>query len=129
MAQPIPQVILIISAAVSLPMMLVLYILSHTYSTNAKGLKDCALAILLMIMAVPLLIGRGMINDFFSIVVANVLLIAAFIQMLIGIQKLASRPRISGFQFGVGCLFLQLFLVGLLTLLQTRALELLHLVR
>ena len=110
MTPSIPQVILVTSAIVSLPMMMVLFIISRTYNQTIRGLKDCGFAILIMLLAVPLLIGRDMLTDFFSIVMANVLIIAGFIVMLKGTQKLASTQPISNLRtIGILCVALVLY--------------------
>lgn len=91
-----PTTILIVSSLVALAMAAVLFIVARTYPKTIRGVSEWALAALAIALSLPLFVGRGAIPDLFSIVGANLLVLAAFLMMNIGTRKFAGvRSEIS----------------------------------
>jgi diguanylate cyclase (GGDEF)-like protein len=67
----------------------VLFVISRTYPKSIRGLRDWSVAALAMALSLPLLIARGHLPDLFSIVLANLMLLAGFMLMNAGIRKFA----------------------------------------
>ena len=82
-----PLIILVTSCFVALAMAGVLFVISRTYPKSIRGLTDWSVAALAMALSLPLLIARGHLPDLFSIVLANLMLLAGFMLMNAGIRK------------------------------------------
>lgn len=89
-----PLLLLIVSFCVALAMSGILFVISRTYPKSIRGLNEWSLAALAMATSLPLFIGRNLIPDAFSIVLANLLILAGFMLMNTGTRKFsAAAPR------------------------------------
>ncbi|MBW8307497.1 MAG: GGDEF domain-containing protein [Thiobacillus sp.] len=89
---PAPLIILISSCFMALSMSVVLLIIAKTFPKNIQGLREWALSVLVIALALPLFIARDAIPDLFSIVLANLMLLAAFMLMNAGTRKFSGVP-------------------------------------
>lgn len=88
---------LLVSGITGLIMAVILFTVAKSYPQNIQGIADWANAILLASMSMFLLLGRGLLPDFLSIVVANLILFIAFIQINSATRLLCdSKPWIVG---------------------------------
>ncbi len=87
-----PLILLIISSFVALAMSGILFIIAQTYPKTIRGLREWSLGALIIALCFPLFIGRGYIPDLFSIVLANLMLLIAFMLMNFGTRKFAGAP-------------------------------------
>lgn len=86
---------LIVSSLTGFAMTLVLFTVYKSYPKSIKGIGEWSYAMLLVSVAMLLLLARGRIPDLFSIVLANTLILIAFIQTNIGTRLLCDhRSRI-----------------------------------
>jgi diguanylate cyclase (GGDEF)-like protein len=89
-----PLVILTISCVVALAMGAILFAVAKTYPRTIRGLTEWSAAAAIIGLSLPLFIARGAIPDAFSIVVANLMILAGFMMMSQGVRKFAGvRPR------------------------------------
>ena len=100
-----PFLILLISFFVATAMSVILFIIAQTYPRTIHGLREWSGAALAITLAFPLFLARGHIPDLFSIVLANLLLLAAFMVMNLGTRKFAGLPP----RYGREWLFLFVF--------------------
>ena len=77
----LPAAVLFVSGITGLAMTFILITVAKSYPKYIHGVAEWANATLLASIAMFLLLGRGHIADFFSIIMANLLLMLAFIQM------------------------------------------------
>ncbi|MDP2030411.1 MAG: GGDEF domain-containing protein [Thiobacillus sp.] len=70
----------------------ILLIIEQTYPKTIRGLREWSLAALAIALCFPLFIARGHIPDLFSIVLANLMLLVAFMMMNIGTRKFSGTP-------------------------------------
>lgn len=89
---PAPLIILISSCFMALSMSVVLLIIAKTFPKNIQGLREWALSVLVIALTLPLFIARGVIPDLFSIVLANLMLLATFMLMNAGTRKFSGVP-------------------------------------
>lgn len=89
---PAPLIILISSCFMAMSMSVVLLIIAKTFPKNIQGLREWALSVLVIALALPLFIARDVIPDLFSIVLANLMLLAAFMLMNAGTRKFSGVP-------------------------------------
>ncbi len=89
---PPPLIILISSCFMALAMSVVLLIIARTYPRNVQGLREWALSVLVIALALPLFVARDHIPDLFSIVLANLMLLAGFMTMNAGTRKFSGAP-------------------------------------
>jgi diguanylate cyclase (GGDEF)-like protein len=98
-----PLIILVTSFFVALTMAGVLFIIARTYPDNIWGLTDWSWGLLAMALGMPLFIARDHIPDLFSIVLANLVILGAFMLMNAGIRKFSGTqarvPRTGLFAF------------------------------
>jgi diguanylate cyclase (GGDEF)-like protein len=87
-----PLILLIISSFVALTMSGILLIIAQTYPKTIRGLREWSVAALVIALCFPLFIARGHIPDLFSIVLANLMLLIAFMLMNIGTRKFSGTP-------------------------------------
>lgn len=87
-----PLIILVISFFVAMAMSGILLIIAQAYPKTIRGLREWSLAALTIALCFPLFIARGHIPDLFSIVVANLMLLVAFMMMNIGTRKFSGTP-------------------------------------
>ncbi|MHB1143980.1 MAG: GGDEF domain-containing protein [Thiobacillus sp.] len=73
-------------------MSVVLLIIARTYPGNVQGLREWALSVLVIALALPLFVARDHIPDLFSIVLANLMLLAGFMTMNAGTRKFSGAP-------------------------------------
>jgi diguanylate cyclase (GGDEF)-like protein len=95
-------ILLVISSFVALAMSGILLIIAQTYPKTIRGLREWSLAALVVALCFPLFIARGLIPDLFSIVLANLMLLIAFMLMNTGTRKFSGTPP----KFGRKLLFL-----------------------
>lgn len=106
-----PLMVLMSSCIVALAMAGVLFVISRSYPKSVRGLHDWSRGALVMSLGLPLLVARGHIPDFVSIVVANVLILAALMLMnagtrrFVGIETRLSRPLLAAFVLSFTALF------------------------
>jgi diguanylate cyclase (GGDEF)-like protein len=89
---PPSLIILISSCFMALSMSVVLLIIAKTFPKNIQGLHEWALSVLVIAVALPLFVARDVIPDLFSIVLANLMLLAAFMLMNAGTRKFSGVP-------------------------------------
>ena len=87
-----PLIILSISFFVALAMSGILLIIAQTYPKAIRGLREWSVAALVIALCFPLFIARGHIPDLFSIVLANLMLLIAFMMMNVGTRKFSGTP-------------------------------------
>ncbi|MBI3430833.1 MAG: GGDEF domain-containing protein [Hydrogenophilales bacterium] len=87
-----PLLILLISFFVATAMSVILFIIAQTYPKTIQGLREWSGTALAITLAFPLFIARDHIPDLFSIVLANLLLLVAFMVMNLGTRKFAGVP-------------------------------------
>jgi diguanylate cyclase (GGDEF)-like protein len=87
-----PLIILIVSFFVALAMSGILLIIAQTYPKSIRGLREWSVAVLAIALSFPLFIARGLIPDLVSIVLANLMLLLAFMMMNVGTRKFAGTP-------------------------------------
>ena len=87
-----PLLILSISFFVAMAMSGILLIIAHTYPKTIRGLREWSVAALVIALCFPLFIARGHIPDLFSIVLANLMLLLAFMMMNVGTRKFSGTP-------------------------------------
>jgi diguanylate cyclase (GGDEF)-like protein len=89
-----PQIILMISCFVALSMGAILLTIAKTYPKSIRGLSEWSLAAIAIGLSLPLFIGRGVIPDVFSIVLANLMILIGFMMMNQGVRNFAgAAPR------------------------------------
>ena len=76
----LPATILAMSGITGLAMTVILMTVARSFPKDIRGLSEWAHGTLLASMTMLLLLGRGHLPDFLSIVIANVLLLIAFIK-------------------------------------------------
>lgn len=87
-----PLLILSISFFVAIAMSGILLIIAQTYPKTIRGLREWSAAALVIALCFPLFIARDHIPDLFSIVLANLMLLVAFLMMNIGTRKFSGTP-------------------------------------
>lgn len=87
-----PLIILLVSFFVAMVMSGTLLVIAQTYPRTIRGLREWSLAALAIALCFPLFIARGHIPDLFSIVLANLMLLLAFMMMNIGTRKFSGTP-------------------------------------
>lgn len=100
-----PLLILLVSFFVAMAMSGILLIIARTYPNSIRGTREWSSAALVIALCFPLLIARHHIPDLFSIVLANLMLLLAFMMMNAGTRKFAGAPP----KFGRKRLFLFVF--------------------
>jgi diguanylate cyclase (GGDEF)-like protein len=85
-------ILLVISSFVALAMSGILLIIAQTYPKSIRGLREWSVVGVLIALCFPLFIARDHIPDLFSIVLANLMLLVAFMMMNIGSRKFAGAP-------------------------------------
>ena len=100
-----PLLILLVSFFVAMAMSGILLIIARTYPNSIRGTREWSSAALVIALCFPLLIARHHIPDLFSIVLANLMLLLAFMMMNAGTRKFAGAPP----TFGRKRLFLFVF--------------------
>jgi diguanylate cyclase (GGDEF)-like protein len=88
----LPLITLLISSCVAMAMGGILFIIARTYPDSIRGLREWSVAALIIALCFPLFIARGHIPDLFSIVLANLLILLAFMLMNIGTRKFSGTP-------------------------------------
>jgi diguanylate cyclase (GGDEF)-like protein len=76
----------------ALAMSVVLLIIARTYPRNIRGVREWGLSVLLIAVGIPLFVARDVIPDLFSIVLANLILLAGFMLMNAGTRKFSGAP-------------------------------------
>lgn len=76
----------------ALAMSTVLLINAKSYPRNIQGLHEWGLSVLVIALAIPLFVARDAIPDAFSIVAANLMLLAGFMIMNAGTRKFSGMP-------------------------------------
>jgi len=89
---PPPLIILISSCFMALAMSVVLLIIAKTYPRNIRGLREWGFSVLVIALGIPLFVARDLIPDLFSIVLANLMLLAGFMLMNAGTRKFSGTP-------------------------------------
>lgn len=87
-----PVITLLISFFVAMTMSVILLIIAQTYPKTIRGLREWSLAALAIALCFPLFIARDHIPDLLSIVLANLMLLVAFMMMNIGTRKFSGTP-------------------------------------
>ena len=87
-----PLLVLSIAFFVAVAMSVILLIIAQTYPKTIRGLREWSVAALIIALCFPLFIARGHIPDLFSIVLANLMLLLAFMMMNIGTRKFSGTP-------------------------------------
>ncbi|MHB1186493.1 GGDEF domain-containing protein [Thiobacillus sp.] len=73
-------------------MSVVLLVIAKTFPKNIQGLREWGLSVLVIALAIPLFVARDLIPDLFSIVLANLMLLAGFMMMNAGTRKFSGVP-------------------------------------
>jgi diguanylate cyclase (GGDEF)-like protein len=89
---PPSLIILISSCFMALSMSVVLLVIARTFPKNIQGLREWASSVLVIALALPLFVARDVIPDLFSIVLANLMLLAGFMMMNAGTRKFSGSP-------------------------------------
>lgn len=72
----------------------VLFVIARNYPKNIHGLRQWYQSSFILALALPLFLARDIIPDLFSIVLANLMILACFMMMNLGTRKFAGvRPR------------------------------------
>ena len=87
-----PLIILTISCFVALAMGAILFTIAKTYPKSIRGLTEWSVAAAVIGFSLPLFIARGVIPDAFSIVLANLMILVAFLMMNHGVRKFSGAP-------------------------------------
>lgn len=89
---PAPLIILLSSGFMALAMSAVLLVIARTYPRNIQGLHEWGLSVFVIALGIPLFVARDVIPDAFSIVAANLMLLAGFMIMNAGTRKFSGMP-------------------------------------
>lgn len=87
-----PLIILSIAFLVAMAMSGILLVIAQTYPKTIRGLREWSAAALVIALCFPLFIARDHIPDLFSIVLANLMLLVAFLMMNVGTRKFSGTP-------------------------------------
>jgi diguanylate cyclase (GGDEF)-like protein len=88
-----PAIVLIISSFVAMAMSMIMLIIAQTYPKSIRGLREWSVAAITIALCFPLFIARGHIPDLFSIVLANLMLLAGLMIMNVGTRRFSGMPR------------------------------------
>jgi diguanylate cyclase (GGDEF)-like protein len=98
-----PLLVLMSSCFVALAMAGVLFVIARSYPRSVRGLREWSRGASALALALPLLAARGHIPYLFSIVLANLLILAAFMLLNAGMRRFSGvearigRPRLLAF--------------------------------
>ncbi|MDP2135032.1 MAG: GGDEF domain-containing protein, partial [Sulfuritalea sp.] len=93
MASLDPRTIYLLTGLIGAVMSVVLFFLRRSFPPTIKGLTEWAVAAALIFVSTLLLGARDAIPDFFSVVVANLILLAGLSLFYFGSQHFLGRPR------------------------------------
>lgn len=82
-----PLLVLLSSCFVALAMAGVLFVIARSYPRSVRGLREWSRGAWALALALPLLAARDHIPDFFSIVLANLLILMAFLLLNAGLRR------------------------------------------